>query len=77
MITTDELSSKTLYSVLIDNLYIPPTSQTYFERIYGKQKWEDIYLLPRILTKDTRVQCFQYKTEYSFLKRKISLLQFF
>ena len=56
------MNSKFFYTVYCDNLYTIPTSQKYFDRRFGPElKWDDIYLIPRIVTKDTYVQIFQYK----------------
>merc|ERR1712048_294310 len=56
------------YTVLIEKLFKSPTSQLYFDRLFGPNlNWEKIYLLPRIITKYTYLQFFQFKILHNIL----------
>ena len=62
------LNSKFFYTVYRDNMYTVPTSQKYFDQRFGPElKWDDIYLIPRVVTKDTYIQIFQYKILHNTL----------
>ena len=47
----------------MSNIENKPTSQTYFEKMFPNKaiKWDEIYLLPRIVTYNTYLRCFQYQ----------------
>ena len=55
-----------------------PTSQQYFKTLFPHQNldWKLIYLLPRILTKNTSLRAFQYKVLNSVLYLNLMLFQF-
>jgi len=60
--------TKDLYALFIDNKYVVPTSQKYYENLFGPNlKWEKIYTLPRTLTMDSYIQVFQYKILHNAL----------
>ena len=63
VLPTDKLSSMEIYSILISNIVIKPTSNIYFEKLFGNTTldWSKIYLLPRLATVDTTLRSFQYK----------------
>ena len=57
------MSSKEIYSILIESTDSKPSSQMYYKNIFQNSNldWKTIYMLPRIVTKDSRLQVFQYK----------------
>ena len=59
----NKLSSKEIYSILIESTDSKPSSQMYYKNIFQNSNldWKNIYMLPRIVTKDSRLQVFQYK----------------
>ena len=59
----NKLSSKEIYSILIESTDSKPSSQMYYKNIFQNSNldWKTIYMLPRIVTKDSRLQVFQYK----------------
>ena len=61
--STDKLSSKEIYSILISNIVKKLTSNIYFEKLFEKTTldWSKIYLLLRLATIDTTLRPFQYK----------------
>lgn len=60
--------TKDLYALFIDKKYVVPTSQKYYENLFGPNlKWEKIYTLPRTLTMDSYIQVFQYKILHNAL----------
>ena len=64
--------------MLIDANNIKPTSQTYFENLFSKFKfdWKSIYLLPRCVTIDTNLRMFQYKLLINVLYLNNMLFRF-
>ena len=68
IISLKKLDSREFNSFFVDKLYQVPTSQRYFEQKFGQIAiWDKIYLLPRIITKDTYMQIFQYKILHNIL----------
>ena len=68
IISINQLDSKGFYTLLIKSLYNPPTSQLYFDRLFGPNlNWEEIYLLPRSITKYSYLQFFQFKILHNIL----------
>ena len=57
------MSSKEIYSILIESNDSKPSSQLYYKNVFRNSNldWKTIYMLPRIVTKDSRLQVFQYK----------------
>ena len=74
----NKLESKELYQIQIHEKYEKPTSQLYFERYFNKFDfdWKLIYLLPRMLTVDTKLRVFQYKilTNILFMNKMLCSL---
>ena len=58
----DKLSSKEVYSILISNIVNKPTSNIYFEKLFGNTTldWNKIYLSLGLATTDTTLSSFQY-----------------
>ena len=62
------INSKYLYSLFSNKIDNIPTSQKYFERVFGQNlEWEKIYLLPRIVIKDSYIRIFQFKILHNVL----------
>ena len=59
----NKLWSRELYQIQISEKYEKPTSQLYYERYFNKFDfdWNSLYLLPRMVTIDTKLRVFQYK----------------
>ena len=59
----NKLTVRKLYSTLISNIENKPTSQIYFEKMFPCKpiKWDEIYLLPREVTYNKYLRCFQTK----------------
>ena len=59
----DKLGSKELYLIQISEKYKKPTLQLYYEGYFNNFHfhWKSIYLLPRMVTVDTKSRVFQYK----------------
>ena len=57
------MSGKKIYSIIIESTDSKPSSQMYHKIIFQNSNldWKNIYMLPRIVTKDSRLQVFQYK----------------
>ena len=60
---TVKLGSRELYQIQICEKYKKPTSQLYYEGYFSNFdfEWKSIYLLPRMVTVDTKLRVFQYK----------------
>ena len=56
------MSSKEIYNILIESTDSKP-AQIYYKIFFQNSNldWKTIYMLPRIVTKDSRLQVFQYK----------------
>ena len=62
------LDSRYLYSFFIDNIITVPTSQNYFNNLFGDDlHWDKIYSLPRNLTTNSYYHVFQYKILHNSL----------
>ena len=72
-VAISRLDSKSFYNLFIDKIYSKPSSQKYFERLYGPLNWNAIYLLPRLTTSNSATRMFQYKILYNtlFLKSRL------
>ena len=59
----DKQGSRELYQIEISGKSKKPTFKLYYERYLNKFDfyWKLIYLLPRIVTVDTKLRVFQYK----------------
>ena len=59
----NKVSGKKIYSIIIESTDSKPSSQMYHKIIFQNSNldWKNIYMLPRIVTKDSRLQVFQYK----------------
>ena len=55
-----------------------PISKAYFENIFAGHvfEWDKIYILPRIVTTDSRIRIFQYKILYNVLYLNKKLFEF-
>ena len=75
MLCLEKLISKELYVLMISNDNLLPTSQNYFNNMFPNCNllWEQIYLLPRKVTIDSFLRCFQYKiiNNTLFLNKKL------
>ena len=65
----NKLTSKELYSILVDANTVKPTAQDYFQNLFKSSdfKWKKIYLLIRNTTLDTKARMFQYKILHNTL----------
>ena len=62
------INTKFLYDIFIDKMSATPTSQKYFDRLFGPDlKWEKIYTLPHLVTVDTNARFFQFKLSHNTL----------
>ena len=62
------INSKYLYSLFSNKIVNVPTSQKYFERVFEQNlEWEKLYLLPRVVTKDSYIHIFQFKILHNVL----------
>ena len=59
----NKLDSKELYNIQVLANFLKLTSQAYFKKIFAGHvfEWDKIYILPRIVTTDSRMRIFQYK----------------
>ena len=59
----NKLNSREIYNILIESTDSKPSAQIYYKFFFQKSNldWKTIYMLPRIVTKDSRLQEFQYK----------------
>ena len=65
ILSFNKLGSKELYNIqllLLAN-FLKPTSQVYFKNVFVGHdfEWDKIYVLPRIVTTESRTRIFQYK----------------
>ena len=58
----NKLNRKEIYSILTESSDSKP-SQLYYKNVFENSNldWKTIYMLPRTVTKDSRLQVFQYK----------------
>ena len=73
-----KLDSKDLYNIQLLSNFLKPTSQAYFEKIFAGNvlEWDKIYILPRIVTTDSRIRIFQYKILRNVLYLTKKLFEF-
>ena len=66
----EKLKANELYSLFISLRNTVPSSQKYFEIFFPGLSftWKDFYVLPRIVTINTRLCVFQYKVLYILTK---------
>ena len=59
----NKLNSKEIYNILIESTDSKPSAQIYYKFFFQNSNldWKTIYMLPRIVTKDSKLQIFQYK----------------
>ena len=57
--------------------FLKPNSQAYFQNIFAGHafEWDKIYILPRIITTDSRIRIFQYKILHNVLYLNKKLLE--
>ena len=68
MVPTGLFSSRFFYDIYIDKISIKPTSENYFNRLFGPDiSWDKIYTLPHLATVDTRTRIFQFKVSHNTL----------
>ena len=74
----NKLDSKELYNVQLLANFLKPTSQAYFEKIFVEHvfEWDKIYILPRIVTTDSRIRIFQYNILHNVLYLNKNLFEF-
>ena len=65
----NKLDSKEFYNIQLLANFLKPTSQAYFENIFKGHvfQWDKIYILPRIVTTDSRIRIFQYQILHNVL----------
>ena len=58
----NKLDRKELYNIRLLANSVKPSSQSYFENVFLGHvfEWDKIYVLPRIVTTDSRIPTFQY-----------------
>ena len=74
MYPLDLLNSRLYYSMFVSKICTKPTSQKYFDRLFGEDlRWNKIYTLPRLVTVDSYIRVFQYKLCHNtlFLKARL------
>ena len=69
MLCLNKLGNKELYNIQLLANFLKATSQAYFQNIFTGHgfEWDKIYILPRIVTTDSRIRIFQYKILYNVL----------
>ena len=74
----NKLKSRELYQIQISEKYKKPTSQLYYEKYFNKSDfdWKLIYLLPRMITFETKLRFFQYKILNNILFMNKMLFKF-
>ena len=74
----NKLSSKEIYSILIQSSDSKSSSQLYYKNVFqiSNLDWKAIYMLPCIVTKDSRLRLFQYKLLKNVLYLKKILFSF-
>ena len=63
VIVLDKLTTREIYSVLLLSLGNTPTSQKSSGKVFRNENfnWKEIYMLPRVVTKNSFQRNFQYK----------------
>ena len=74
----NKLDSKELYNIQLLANFLKPNSQVYFENVFAGHvfEWDKIYILPRIITTDSRIRIFQYKILHNVLYLNKKLFEF-
>ena len=74
----NKLDCKELYNIQLQANFLKPTSQAYFENFFAGHvfEWDKIYILPRIVTTDSRIRIFQYKILLNILYLTKKLFEF-
>ena len=74
----NKLDSKELCNIQLLANFLKPTSQAYFEKVFAGHvfEWDKIYILPRIVATDCRIQIFQYKILHNVLYLNKKLFEF-
>ena len=74
----NKLTSKELYSILVDANTVKPTAQDYFQNLFESSdfNWKKIYLLTRNTTLDTKARMSQYKILHNTLYVNKMLFKF-
>ena len=68
MFSIKMLNTRFIYDMFIDKISVTPTSQKYFDRLFGHNlNWEKIYTLPHLVTVDTYARIFQFKLSHNTL----------
>ena len=68
MVPIGSFSSRFFYDIYIDKISIKPTSQKYFDRLFGPDLiWDKIYTLPHLATVDACTRIFQFKVSHNTL----------
>ena len=72
------LNSKEIYCILIKCGDSKPSSQLYYQNAFQNSNldWKIIYVLPSIVTKDSRLRVFQYKLLNNVLQLNKMLFRF-
>lgn len=57
------ISTKKIYDAMVGKKFVKPRSQQYFHNILKTARidWKKVYLLPRLVSIDTKTRIFQYK----------------
>ena len=75
ILSTKNLSSKKIYSILISSIVNKPTPNIYFEKLFENHTlgWSKIYSVTRLATTDSTFHSFQYKIldNVLFLNKKL------
>ena len=66
----DKFDSKELYNIQLLANFLKPASQAYFENIFAGHvfEWDNICILPRIVTIDSRIRIFEYKILHNVIR---------
>ena len=79
VITVKKVTLKDLYWILITTIEHKPTSQKYFGKrfTYLSLDWKEVYMIPRIVSNNAYMVCFQYKVLNNalFLYKKLFLFK--
>ena len=78
MLCLNKLDSKELCNIQLLANFLKPTSQAYFEKVLTGHvfEWDKIYMLPRIVTTDSRIRIFQHKILHNVLYLNKKLFEF-
>ena len=78
ILVVSKLISKELYKLLITIKEEVPSVQIYYDKYFENinLNWKEIYLLPRLVTLDTRLRIFLYKIHHNVLYLNKMLFKF-